>query len=375
MTKKGGMDVRKRLPGMLFLAVICAGAIWIVTTSVMRADALYMQDLASMSMKELLTQSFPGQEFLRRTQVVLRSAGGSKEQNNVFLAGDALMKNVQPADGQVIEQNVASLLAFGAEYQKRSYVMLLPTACAVQQNKVPYSTITPLYNQKQLIDDVYKGVSGQMVTIDTYPLLRSHQDEYIFYRTDSNPTGLGGHYIYSAIAKKMGFDARGLSEFTTEHLTYDFRGDLYETSPYDAIVPDRISIHLFSRYWRSYTVTHYDQNGARRYYTLYPYHKKELGSEQDVILGGMSPIVDVEVANPQHVQQLLVFGDRTAQSYLPFLLIHFGRITFVDTGSVTPEQLENIQLSGYNQVLFAWSVDSFITDDQFSRIEAWLAQN
>lgn len=359
----------KKLPGLLFLVIICTVAVSIVFGSIMRADMFYTQDLSSASLAGILEESFPAQDLMKRAQVSLRYFGGGKEQNGVFISGDTLMKNIRPASEEVIEQNVQSLLEFSQNYRRRSYVMLLPTACAIQQNKVPYSTITPLYNQKQLLDDVYKEVSGHMTFIDAYPLLRSHQEEYIFYRTDSNPTGLGGYYIYTTAAKKLGFEARKLNEFNIEHLSYDYLGDLYALSPYHAVTPDRVSIYRFSKYWRSYVVTHYSEDASRRYYTLYPYFKQELAGVQDVVLGGMSPIIDIEVTNPQHVQQLLVFGDKTAQSYLPFLLIHFGRITFVDTQSVTPELLENINLSSYNQVLFAWSIDSFITADQFEQIQ------
>ena len=54
------------------------------------------------------------------------------------------------------------------------------------------------------------------------------------------------------------------------------------------------------------------------------------------------------------------------QSYLPFLLVHYPKVTFVDTASISPSLLEQVDVSRYNQILFAYMADSFIDSDQLS---------
>ena len=39
---------------------------------------------------------------------------------------------------------------------------------------------------------------------------------------------------------------------------------------------------------------------------------------------------------------MLIFGDRSVQSYLPFLLIYYEQVTFVDTATATPELLQSL---------------------------------
>ena len=89
----------------------------------------------------------------------------------------------------------------------------------------------------------------------------------------------------------------------------------------------------------------------------------------DVLLGGMSPVMDITI-NSKNVQynQLLIFTDRSVQSYLPFLLIHYGRVTVVDTSQVTPAMLSTIDVSQYTQVLFSYMVDTFIGSDELTKL-------
>ena len=41
---------------------------------------------------------------------------------------------------------------------------------------MPYDSIAPLYNQPQLIDDVYRRVSGHVTAINVYPTLFNHPE-------------------------------------------------------------------------------------------------------------------------------------------------------------------------------------------------------
>ncbi|MEM1485547.1 DHHW family protein [Oscillospiraceae bacterium PP1C4] len=315
----------------------------------------------------VFTEQFPGSAFLRRMQISLKYLSGNKEQNGIFISDDTLMLNVQPKSQATINKNTLAMIDFSQDFQRPSYVMLVPTACAVQQSKVPYAYDALLYNQKQqLIDDVYRRVSGYVTAVDVYPVLRSHQTEYIYYRTENTTTGLGGYYIYTVVAKKLGLKPRGIEQFEVEHLDNNYYGDLYKLSPYREITPDRVSAYSFSKSRYSYMLSHFDQTGSRRYFTLYPKFKAQLGSKMDILLGGMSPIVDVKINNSPYNQKLLIFGDRSVQSYLPFLLVHYGQITVVDTAKITPELLKNINVARYNQVLFAYSADSFVGKDQLS---------
>ncbi|MGI5966943.1 MULTISPECIES: DHHW family protein [Anaerotruncus] len=362
----------KRFAGILFLAVLFAIPVLLIAAGGLRGFSLDEKTPGRPPLEKLeqtVAQNFPAADFFRRLQVSLSYMGGNKEQNGVFISQDSLMLDVQPKDEQAENANTLMMLDFAEDYQRASYVMLIPTACAVQQSKVPYPEVAQLYDQKALIDDVYRRVSGHVNAIGVYPILFSHQDEYIYYRTDNTLTGLGGYYLYTVAARTLGLKVREIDQFDVKHIDYNYYGDLYRLSPYREVKADRVSEYVFSKFQRNYTVTHYDQNGVRRYFTLYPEFRRELGGTMDVLLGGMSPVMDITI-NSKNVQynQLLIFTDRSVQSYLPFLLIHYGRVTVVDTSQVTPAMLSTIDVSQYTQVLFSYMVDTFIGSDELTKL-------
>ena len=62
-------------------------------------------------------------------------------------------------------------------------------------------------------------------------------------------------------------------------------------------------------------------------------------------------------------------GD-TFSIILPFLLVHYARVTFVDAANVTPALLERVDPADYKQILFAFSADHYVTQDLMSGLFA-----
>lgn len=356
----------KRLTGLLFALMLAAVPLWLLLSGGFQG---LRDDLRKESVEKAFSDRFPGADALERLRIAMKYVGGSKEQNGVFIADDMLMLNMKPSGQDVIDSNITRVIELSLRFGKTSYLMLIPTSSAIQQSKVPYNSLAPSYDQRALIDAIYRRMAGNLSVIDVYPTLFNHQSEYIYYRTDNAPTGMGGYYIYTVAAKKLGFQPRGIEQFDVEHIDYDYHGDLYNMAPYSAVTPDRVSTYVFSRSRRGYTMTHYDSiDMSRRYYTLYPEFRRQLGNSMEVVLGGVSPIVDIEVENSQYNKQLLIFGDHTMQSYLPFLLVHYSRVTFVETAQVTSELLTKINPKDYSQILFAYSVDRFVSGEQLAAL-------
>lgn len=360
------MMMAKKLTGLLFLIMLLAIPCYLLLHGGFQGmgNALRQQ-----SVESVLESRFPGADALQRLRIAMKYIGGSKEQNGVFIADDMLMLNVTPSGQDIIDSNITRVIELSLRFERPVYLMLIPTSSAIQQSKVPYNNFAPRYDQRALIDAVYRRMAGNLSVIDVYPTLFNHQNEYIYYRTDNAPTSMGGYYIYTVAAKKLGFASRGIEQFDAAHIDYNYHGDLYDLAPYNAVTPDRVTTYVFSRSRRGYTMTHYDApDVSRRYYTLYPEFRQKLGNSMDVVLGGVSPIVDIEVENSQYNKQLLIFGDHTMQSYLPFLLVHYSRVTFVETAQVTPELLTKINPKDYSQILFAYSVDRFVSGEQLTAL-------
>ncbi|MCI9668783.1 MAG: hypothetical protein HFG19_03795 [Oscillospiraceae bacterium] len=361
----------KKLTGMLFLVMIAVIPLWLFFTGGFW-EILFPEQK---KLEEAFAEHFPANAFWDRLRTGLNYIGGSKEQNGVFIAEDMLMLNVQTAGQDVIDSNATQVIELSLRFERPVYLMLIPTASGIQQSKVPYNNFAPLYDQRALIDRIYRRMAGNLTVIDVYPALFNHQSEYIYYRTDNAPTGMGGYYIYTTAAKKLGLpQVRGIDQFDVEHIDFNYYGDLYDLAPYNAVPADRVSLYHFARGRRGYIMTHHDnRDSIRRYYTLYPEYRQQLGDSMDVVLGGVSPIIDIQVENSQYNRQLLIFGDHTVQSYLPFLLVHYSRVTFVETAQVAPELLTKLNPWDYSQNLFAYSVDRFVSGEQLAALSRFAA--
>ena len=70
----------------------------------------------------------------------------------------------------------------------------------------PESLHTGEHSQKDMIDFCYSQMDDKIITVDAYSKLRSHTDEYIYFRTDHHWTQLGAYYAYTAFCEAAGFD-------------------------------------------------------------------------------------------------------------------------------------------------------------------------
>lgn len=100
----------------------------------------------------------PGHSMLHKLAVDARLFGGSAEIDGILVGDTMLMKNVQPPDDEIATKNKQSIIDLASFQEHPTYVMLLPTACAIKQQELP--EYINLFNQRSYIDSVYTEMSG-----------------------------------------------------------------------------------------------------------------------------------------------------------------------------------------------------------------------
>jgi hypothetical protein len=313
------------------------------------------------SLEGYVRENLPFGQIFQRMGVSLRYLGGRREQNGVFIGEDALIKNIAPPDEDVVSRNNVTVQEF-AQYLRSVdvpfYFALIPTAAGVLRESLP--PYAQVFDQRHFIEDVYGEMTGQLVTVDTFLPLSGNREEYLYYRTENNLTAYGGYYVYAALASRLGVtDSPSYGLYEIRYGGDSFRGDLYALSPYENISPDVQLFFAYTAHPREYMVTHVDDDGTLVYHTLFPDHFRDVGRDMSVYLGGISAVVDVKSSAPVD-SSLLIFGDETALAYLPFLANHYKRVTFVDL-SREGTLYRAINLDDYDQVLMAYSVESYIS--------------
>ncbi len=297
----------------------------------------------------------------------IENIGDRREYNGVFVSEEQLLVNLKAPDEKKVDANLKAIDSFLLNHNRPTYFTLVPTACAIKQQDVP--PLASLYNQRQFISNAYDHFSGRVTSIDAYTALFAAKDQYTYYRTESNLTGLGGYYLYHAMCSRMGLSGRSLNQFEVEHVIHDYYGDIYDMAPYSKVRPDIMTIYHFSRYDRQYMISHADGKSVKRYYSLFPASTRRLGGFDSIIMGGMSAVTDIEIFAP-YDQSLLIFADRTVLSYISFLSVHYQRVTVVDLSKADETYLKGLNVSDYDQILFAYSVDTLMHTTDFNALSA-----
>ncbi|MFV0399452.1 MAG: DHHW family protein [Oscillospiraceae bacterium] len=307
-----------------------------------------------------LQASLPFSRSLRRLSLSIDLAGGKWEQDGIFISAAGLMRGLEPTMPQAVDVNTLAILEFAEDYQneeRRVYLAILPTASGVRQQNLPRFSSTA--NQRNFIESTYNRFSGAVTTIAVYNTLLDKRDQYIYCRTEDNLTALGGYYVYEQMLGRMLSSERSsLSQYDISYLQGDYHGDLYQAVPYGGVQPDTLMFYRYGEVGREYTVTKVGQDYRKVYHTLYPEFLGELGEPMDAYLGGMSPVTVINTNVPGQ-RRLLVFGDRTALAYLPFLANHYSEIVLLDVTDASSVFLEAAPMN-YSQILFACGADTYM---------------
>lgn len=306
------------------------------------------------------SEAFPYRIRIKRVQFDILSKLGAEEYDGFFLKDGKIIENYAPPKEDYVEKNSEIVNAFVANNRPEMYFTLIPTQCAIEQETLPQ--YAALYNQKNAILQAYRKLSLSMEKVDAYGGLFNNREKLLYYNTHPELTNVGGYYIYSAICKSMNKTPRKLEEFDVKYAGYGFYGDNYNKAPYAEVNSDTISIYEYKSFGRNYTVTHITPTEEYSYDRLYIPEKESGNDKTNIIFGGISPIMHLEADGP-YSEKLLVFGDESMKAYLPFLINHYEKITFVDVREYEPELLNKIVVSDYNQTVFAMSIDSYMRCD------------
>ena len=318
--------------------------------------------------------------YLSTFMPALRAGLGQRLQNGVYVTDTMLIEIFEEPDyvkignntemlrrlvDMLIDRYAADLDAnkYGAK-RIPVYLMLVPTAGSIKsQELLPY---TYQVDQKQLINTIYyqSDLPGapNLNSVRAYEALERARDEYIYYRTDSRLTGLGGYYLYQDLLSTMRLTPESLGRFQVTHVDHSYKGALASRAYSNHLKPDLISVYNYIDADIEYRTIHFGEEERRYYDGLFPLHKLRLGEATDVILGGVSPRIDIRSSTP-YDETLLILTDRTVQSYIGFLALHFRQITILDINTIDQTQMQDVDVMGYDRILVSLSLDTYAHSD------------
>ncbi|MBP5261335.1 MAG: hypothetical protein J6Z43_04310 [Clostridiales bacterium] len=130
------------------------------------------------------------------------------------------------ADKYITAMNRAGSVLSGSA---NVYVMIIPTSMDITLPASVRETITTVSDQQQAINYMYSSMNN-VNKVELYDVLKSHRNEYIYFRNDHHWTATGAWYAYLQFAELRGRGHANLDTDFTKREFSGFRGTFYNDS-------------------------------------------------------------------------------------------------------------------------------------------------
>ena len=266
------------------------------------------------------------------------------------------------SETRALPKNTAALESLCQRYPGKVNVMLVPAASVIYPENVPAGA--PLLNEEPYLDQLSSAVQaagGRFV--DVRDPLRSHKDEYLYYRTDHHWTSLGAYYAYSQLCEALGLTPFDPAAHTA--LTRDgFYGTHYSKARTWNAVPDTITYYELQNALTIWNVTGPGQPTEGTTTGLYDTDKLNVYDKYAMFLHGNNGLSRVEGDGSG---KILVIKDSYANCFVPYLTANYAAVDVVDFRNYNYGLDQLIADNDYDQILVLYSFDSFKGDPYLYR--------
>lgn len=386
------------IPIAMFLAMIFGGMLWSMMTpeqSYSDTENRFLESKPKFSLESLfaeedsftqkyeayITDQFPIRDKWIGFKTQVEKLLGKVETKDVFLGKDDYLIVNHPAsefEGEQAAKNAEFLAEGLAKYARqlglgRVRMMLVPTASQVLTDKLP-AYANP-YDQSRYVEQVRQAVKEKLSTeivassmhwsdmslvMDVEALLKEHQEEYIYYRTDHHWTTLGAFYAYQMWARTLSLAP--LTDAGLKVVSEEFQGTTY-SKLHTAGRNDVLTVYDTDL---AVTLMHNQMNETTGFYD---WSKLEVRDKYAMFLGGNDALLDITkdgVTEPKSV--LMVVKDSFANCFIPYATEHFDRVVVVDLRYLNMPLSRIAEEYGVTDLLVLYNVQAAATDKDVYKI-------
>jgi hypothetical protein len=261
--------------------------------------------------EEWLADQFPGRDMWVSLKTRLELLLGKKEIQGIYLGKDGyeFAESEATIDWDKMEQKMQEV--FGTEMVSRIHV---PHAGTVLTDKLP--------KHLQFVETNSKEQDG---ILETLRIHAANSDEMpVYYRTDHHWTMRGAYYAYEAWIQGQGMEPVPLEQMARKVVKEDFLGTHYSRIHYarqadvmevfdpgtDCEVVYDLGESEVTGLWQE---QHLDTDDAYRYF-----------------LDGDHGVIQITSDQGEKGTHLVVLKDSFANCLVPFLTLHYEKITVID---------------------------------------------
>lgn len=366
------------ITSVLFIAFLCIGTIVTPDVGFSENENRYLQAAPKLTLANVLSGRFESQaEDYLNDQIIGRnlwvkgmasvSAGlGIGDVNGVYLCTDGrVVKRITEADfdWEQYRKNLKQVAALKESCEENGgelYMMAVPTAAYVYKEDLPSNAMC--FDEDRAFAEAEAALGNSLIDLRAAMLdaisdgsAKMSADGGVFFRTDHHWSGYGAYLGYRGFFEACGHDQElfavpSYEECSPVVLSNDFYGTLYSKVLLSTLKKDSVETPQ-AALEAKYEVKFNGESYASLYFDEYLEKKDNYA----VFFGGNYDKVDIETGNGKG--SLLILKDSFANSFVPYLLGDYDKITMIDSryyrGSV--EELAN----DYDRVLVLYGIDNF----------------
>ena len=195
------------------------------------------------------------------------------------------------------------------------------------------------------------------IWFDSEAVLKSHDEEELYYRTDHHWKTLAAFYVYQSWAAAKGCSVPEIAEFTIQTVTNRFEGTIQSKL---GIKTQGDTIELFlPNQEPSYIIQKGNSDNAEN--NLYDMSALETKDKYAVFFGGNQAFMSIKTA-AESERKILVIKDSYANCFVPFMLGDFQQIDILDLRYDRQSVYERIEAGGYTDLLVLYNAAGFAED-------------
>ena len=292
-------------------------------------------------------------------------------------------------EGMYINGDTAYQLYFFNKQNSDSYIALINEfASKVDGKATVYDMIVPLhadialsketlnkYNASDAdsaIDYMYGNLADGVVAVDTLPYLISHNDEYLYFRTDHHWTARGAYYAYLAFCEQKGISATALEDY--RRVQFDgFLGTFYTNANQPAAMkgnPDYVEAFVPIGTNEEEV---FDSNGNKlaEYAVVYTKADKyDPGDKYLTFIGGDQPLTKIHNPNIKDGSSIVVVKESYGNAFVPFLVDSYEYVYVIDYRAWSGDLADFVIDNGIDDVLFLNVVSNTSTSARLKELSA-----
>ena len=292
--------------------------------------------------KYTMDQFIKRDEFRKLKVIVEQKLLGKKDNNQIYLYNDMLIKQEYPLDEKSVLNVTKKINQIRDMYLNETnniYYSIVPDKNYYTDEekylKMDYSKVEQIMSQN-LKDMQYINIFDSLELKD-------------YYYTDTHwkQENLGS--VLEKISKEMNFYNRLETKFEVKEIT-NFKGVYAGQLPIKT-KEDTIKV-LINSIIEKVKVYNYETNKETKIYDL---DKINSNDKYDIYLSGATPLLKIENENAKTDKELIVFRDSFGSSLIPLFTEAYKTITVIDTRYISPLLLKQYVEFENKDVLFIYS--------------------